>query len=136
MKKNKTLHRAWLWGYVFLVFGGALAPLMAFGISDVFSYLLYGVLGLVLADLIVAHVFYAKKRNLFPLLSFIGHGVLSALILFAYIVEIVNTANGKPAVYPWVVGSICLLGMIYVNWRVIGVNRKIIRGEVIIEGKQ
>ena len=136
MKKNKSLHRAWLWGYVFLIFGGALAPLLAYKLSPVLSIILCVVLGLVLVDLIVAHVFYTKKRPLFPILSFAGMGTLSALILFAYILEIAYTAGGKPSVYPWVVGSICLLGMVYVDLRVIGVNRKIIRGEVIIEGKQ
>ena len=136
MKKNKSLHRAWLWGYVFLIFGGALAPLLAYKISPWLAFVLADLLALILADEIVAHVFYAKKRNLFPLLSFIGQGLITLFIVFAFVLEIIYTINGTPAVYPWVVGSITLLGMVYVDWRVFSINRKIIKGETIIEGKQ
>ncbi|MCR5078826.1 MAG: hypothetical protein K6B65_02770 [Bacilli bacterium] len=136
MKKNKSLHRAWIWGYIVLLFGGALLPLLGYKLSPVFAVIAVVFVCLILVDLIVAHVFYAKKRELFPLLSFIGHGALTLSVIFAFILEVVYTSQGAPAPYAWVIGIISMLLMVYVDWRVIGVNKKIIRGEKIIEGKQ
>ena len=136
MKKNKSLHRAWILGYIVLLFGGALLPLVGYKLSPIFSLLSVILLCLLLSDLILAQVFYSKKRSLFPLLSFLGIGILTLSVVFAYILEIIYSATGSPAPYPWIIGSISLLLLIYINIVVVGVNKKILRGETIIEGKQ
>lgn len=136
MKKNKNLSRAWLWGYICLIFPGVIPAFLSIKNSSALAYVFAVVAVLDLALLIIAHVFYTKKRHMFPLFALLGQGINAGLIVYGFVREVVNTAIGQPAVYPWVVSSLGIVIMVFVLWQTISVSLKIIRGEKIIEGKQ
>lgn len=108
MKKNRVLSRCYLGGYFLWLFGVMLLPLLCIYVNNVFALIMLIIALLDLATIIVSRVFYAKKRELFPLLSLIGHGVGLACVLASFIFEISLTASGKMGLYAIVIASICL----------------------------
>ena len=62
--------------------------------------------------------------------------MLTLLILIGLIMEIVLSAQGKPAVYAWVVIGIAIPIMVFIDAETFIIVKKIIKGEKIIEGKQ
>ena len=136
MKKNKHLYRAWFWSYVALIFGGVLSALLAAKIGGWLSILLVVLACIDLGLIIAGRVLYSKKRDLFPWFAFSAQGINTLLIVFAFIEEIALTAQGQPAVYAWVIGSISLVGIVIIDWITTHYCLKIIRHEKIIEGKQ
>ena len=136
MKKNKNLSRAWFWSYVVLIFGAALAPLLAVKFSMALSIVFIVFAVITLGLIIAARVLYTKNRPLFPFFALSAQGLNSLLVLIAMIMEIILTAQGQPAVYAWIIGSIGVLLLIFIDYQTIMVSKKIFKGEKIIEGKQ
>lgn len=136
MKKNKILYRAWFWSYFALVLGGVLAALLSAKLSGALAIIMTVLAFVDLGLIIAGRVLYVKNRPLFPWFAYAAMGLLSALILFGFVLEIVYTAQGKPAVYAWVMGSISLVGVFFIDWAAFDYAGKIRRGEKIIEGKQ
>ena len=136
MKKNKNLSRAWFWSYIMLIFPGSLAALLSVKMSGALAVVFVVFSCIDLGLIIAAQVLYTKKRSLFPWFAFASQGLLSLLILYAMVVELVLTIMGQPAVYAWIIGSIGLVAMVFIDWAAIFYSMKIIRGETIIEGKQ
>ena len=136
MKKNKHLFRAWIWSYVVLIFTSTLSALLSFRYSSVLSWVMIGVSILALAALIVAQVFYKKNRKIFPALGLSSQGLAALVILYSLVIESILTAKGYPAVYAWVILGIGALLDAAILYRTISIVIKILRGDVIIEGKQ
>ncbi len=136
MKKNKNLHRAWFWSYVVLIFGGTVAALLAIKFSMALAIIFIVLACLNLGGIIAAQVLYSKERKLFPIFGSAAQGMLTLLILIGLIMEIVLSAQGKPAVYAWVVVGIAIPIMVFIDAETFIIVKKIIKGEKIIEGKQ
>lgn len=136
MKKNKALSRAWFWSYLTWFFGASM-PILLFIKTGLVLSIILAILWIgILAMIIVARVFYTKKRPLFPLFGYIAQGANLLLVFTGIVVEIVFSAMGQPAVYAWVFGVLALLGQIVIFITTNYFALKIIHGETIIEGKQ
>lgn len=108
MKKNKTLYRCYLGAYFLWLFGALLAPLLMIKVSTGFALTMLIIACLALAGLITSHVFYNKKRQWFGITSLVSHGVTFALIITAFITEMIYTAQGQLGLYAVIMGSITL----------------------------
>ena len=129
MKKNKVLSRVYLGMYIVWLFGGLLCPLLLIYASKAVAYVLLAFVILDLACLIVSHVFYTKKKELYPLLSFCGCGVLNIFVIISLILKIVidssNPISGRYASpYAWIVIAISLLLLIPIDYYLITKNIK------------
>jgi membrane protease YdiL (CAAX protease family) len=118
MKKNKILHRVYVGFYFIWVFAGLLAPLLGMrlngkgtNINVVLSVILLVISLIDLALIITSDVFYSKKKELFPLFALIAASLLSAIVLYGLIAEIVYAGLGESAIYPWVILSLSLIGV-------------------------
>lgn len=108
MKKNKVLYRCYVGSYFLWLFGALLAPMLFIRFSPGFAIAMAILAGLTLAGMIVSHVFYNRKREWYFYPSYIFHGINAALILAAFVTEMIYCGQGKNATYAIVISSICL----------------------------
>ena len=124
MKKNKALSRVYLGGYFVWIFGSFLAPLVLNYYGAAPSIITIVLVVADLAAIICSHVFYSKLKQAYLPTSFAAFGVLNVLVLLGFIFEIVLTVKGKPAVWPWILGVICVLLLIPIDYFLIRCNLK------------
>jgi hypothetical protein len=123
MKKNRVLHRVYVGFYFIWVFAGLMAPLLGMrlnghgtSINGALSIVLLVFSSIDLALVIISQVFYSKKKELFPLFSLIAASLLSAIVLYGFIAEAVYAGLGESAIYPWVILSLSLIGIVFCDF--------------------
>ena len=127
MKKNRTLSRCYLGGYFLWAFGTFLAAMMWIKVSVAMTWVFAILSILSLAAIIVSHVFYTTKRDLYPIVSFAGFGVAFTIELIGFILEMVNCAQGQYAFYGVVMLSVCLAFYLLLAFFLIRENLKIMK---------
>ena len=127
MKKNKVLSRCYLGGYFLWLFGTFLAAMMWIKMSVAATWIFAILSVLVLAAIIVSHVFYTTKREWYPIVSFAGFGLAATIELIGFILEMVNIAQGKYAFYATAMLSICLAFYILLILFLVPANLKVMK---------
>ena len=108
MKREKGLARIFVLSYFACIFGGMLFGLLLVRFSVWLGIVMMIICLLDLAVIIVARCMFKNHYKTFLILSCIGFGLLTVLVVGAYIIEIIYSANKKAATYAWVIGSINL----------------------------
>ena len=127
MKKNRALSRCYFGAYIVWLFGGILCPLVLNIHGAAISIVCVVIVVITLAALITSHVFYTKLPKAYAPVSFVGHGLNSLLVVGAFVGELTNTLNGKPATYAWIIASISLVLIVLIDVFLIKGNIKFIK---------
>lgn len=127
MKKNRALSRCYFGAYIVWLFGGILCPMVLNIHGAAISIVCVVIVVIALAALITSHVFYTKLPKAYAPVSFLGHGLNSLLVVGAFVGELMNTLNGKPATYAWIIASISLVLTILIDVFLIKENIKFIK---------
>lgn len=108
MKKNKILYRCYIGGYFLWVFGAILCPLLLIRFSNILALIVFIISLIALGLEITSHVYYNTNRELYPLFSFISHGISALYVFAAFVIEMVLTAMGEGALYAQIISPIAL----------------------------
>ena len=108
MKMNRVLSRCYLAGYIVWLFGNLLFPFLLARVSGVMTTVFVIISFLILAGMIVSHVFYSKLPKLFPLFSAIFEGANFAFIICAFITELIYIGMGELGLYAIIILSIAM----------------------------
>lgn len=134
MKKHRGLARAFLISYFVAIFGG-----MIFGLLLVKDNLPFAIVMMCvcLADfiaIIVARNLFKRNFKAFVYTSAASFGLLNLLVLLGLILEIIFTAQGLSAPYPWLVIGVSIPLLVIVDLSYIFDLIKIRRKKLIAEG--
>ena len=103
MYKNKGLKRSYIFAYINVLFGLCIPVLLAVGVGAWLVAIMMILVAAELAALIVSHVFYTKKPDLY---FYVGLGAVAgfdAITLISFIWESVLTGMSKSSNYAWMI---------------------------------
>lgn len=109
LRRSKSLSRCYLGAYLVWLFAGWIPPFLAYKYSIAMTIVFTVFTFLILACLIVSHVFKNKNNlKLFIPTSCPAFMAITLYIVIGTIYEAVYTAQGHMAIYPWVIEGIAI----------------------------